>query len=226
MMAALASTDEAALPPVAERAGDGSTRRADHARQFFLRQRQRDLDGGADSAAMLSREVEKETGKALRAAGDRPRAQHDAGIAPALRHHPPVGAVGSRVGAEERAEPVVAHNQRVHGADGLHGGIAVSGGRASGFAGNVAAAEEREDVLMTVVGHRKDLHPAIQQDEHMRGGVSLDTQGRTRRILLVPAQGHQVALLITSKQLPESAGRSHPLHVRVTVGSSDMAASR
>ncbi len=60
----------------------------------------------------------------------------------------------------------------------------------------------------------------------MRGRVSLNTQGRTRRILLAPAQGHQGALLITSKQLPESLGRSHPLHVRVTVGLADMAASR
>src|SRR5271165_6114708 len=77
-----------------------------------------------------------------------------------------------------------------------------------------------------VTGHRKDLHPAIQQDEHRRGRVSLDTQGRTRRILLALAQGHQVALLITCKQLPESVGRSHPLHVRVTIGLSDMAASR
>ena len=55
----LPSPDEAALPPFAERARNGSARCPYQARELILRQGQRDLYSVIGSASVPFREVEK-----------------------------------------------------------------------------------------------------------------------------------------------------------------------
>ncbi len=65
-------------------------------------------------------------------------------------------------------------------------------------------AAQREGGLAAVLGCGEDLHPAIEQDEHVRRRIALDAEGGARRILLVPAERPQDALLIAGQQIPES----------------------
>jgi len=92
------------------------------------------------------------------------------------------------MGVEEGAEPVKAHDQRMHGGDRLHRGSAVAGGFARHLADEITGTAQREDGLTAVIGHGEDLHPTVKQDEHVRRRITLHAHGRAWRISLVPAK--------------------------------------
>jgi hypothetical protein len=214
----LAGPDEATPPPVAERARDRGPRGTRQAGQFLLRQRHRHVDHPVRGAPVPLGQVEQEVGQSLRAGGFGAAAERRVRVIPFLRHHPPVGAGGSRVAVEERVEAVVPHDQRSDGFDGLNRGVPASGGLTRDIPDDVTVAAQREQDLVTVLGRGQDLDPSGQQDEHVRGEIALQAHGRGGRVVPGKSEARQGISFILRKQRPESLPRSHPLHPRVTVG--------
>ena len=88
---------------------------------------------------------------------------------------------------EKRVEAVVTDNHGVYRADSLHRGVPVPGDLASSLSDHFAITVECQDVLMTVLSDSQDLHPAIEENEYMRGRISLEAQDRARWVFLFPA---------------------------------------
>src|SRR5260370_35684719 len=71
---------------------------------------------------------------------------------------------------------------------------------------------------MAVPGHGPDLDPALDQDEHMGGGLSLNAHHGAGREHGGPAESRQDGLLLVREQSPEAQGRCRPVQFHITVG--------
>jgi hypothetical protein len=72
---------------------------------------------------------------------------------------------------------------------------------------------------VALAGHRKDLHPACYQDEHVRSRLAFDAHRRDGREHAHPAEGRQDRLFGIGQKTPEALGfwgRSHRAQIHIT----------
>src|ERR1700722_15559143 len=77
---------------------------------------------------------------------------------------------------------------------------------------DVSVPAQGEQFLMPVAGHRQDLHPAGDEDEHVRRRPPLAADGRPGPEGGVPAEARQRNPVSVGEEMPESLARSGPAH--------------